>query len=29
MSAEDIHVTMGVQHVKGCCVLHVCMLTLC
>ena len=28
VSAEDIHVTMGLQHVKGCCVLHVCMLTL-
>ena len=28
MSAEDIHVTMGLQHVKGCDVLHVCMLTL-
>ena len=28
MSSEDIRVTMGVQQVKGCCVLHVCMLTL-
>ena len=28
VSSEDIHVTTGVQHVKGCCVLHVCMLTL-
>ena len=28
VSPEDIHVTMGVQHIKGCCVLHVCMLTL-
>ena len=28
MSSEDTHVTMGVQHIKGCCVLHVYMLTL-
>ena len=27
VSLSDIHVTMGVQHVKGCCVLHVCVLT--
>ena len=26
MSLEDIHVTMGVRRVKGCCVLHVCVL---
>ena len=24
VSLEDIHVTMGVHRVKGCCVLHVC-----
>ena len=28
MSSEDIYMTMGWQHVKGCSVLHVCMPTL-
>ena len=27
VSLEDIHVTMGVQCVKGCCIFHVCVLT--
>ena len=27
VSLEDIHVTMGVQGMKGCCVFYVCVLT--